>query len=445
MKHIKGLPPNLLILLYLFLSALPICLAALQGLPVRSFSNEFASLLGLLGFTWMLLSFLLSGRFRMITGQIGIDKTMRLHQLMAIILGLFILLHPFLFNLPVNVFLPWDGTGQQSLTLTLPAFVSGMLAWLLLPVLIVTALYRDQFWCAYEGWRVFHGMLAILVVAASLHHVLEIGRYSQDILMRVFWFTLLGAAVLTLLRTYVVMPVLQKKRAFHVLSVEKAATKTWHITVVADEGTSFEFKAGQFAWLKLTNDSYDLKEHPFSISSAPSDLPKIRFTIKESGDFTNNIGEVVEGSRAYLDGPHGHFLTDDLDYRGIVMIAGGIGVAPMISMIRDMAYRKDARPITLLYGNRVESQIAFRDELESLTKELNLDVRFILSTPPEAWTGQRGRLDGSMIQGALDMSHPDQYLYLLCGPTGMLNSAVTALKHAGIPDQNILYEKFSYL
>ena len=70
---LDGLSPRLLILLYLLISALPLFLAYNQGLSLRAFPNEFATAFGLIGFTWILLSFLLSGRFRTISGEIGID------------------------------------------------------------------------------------------------------------------------------------------------------------------------------------------------------------------------------------------------------------------------------------------------------------------------------------------------------------------------------------
>ena len=441
----NGLSPRLLIVCYIFLSATPLLLAALQALPLRALPNEFASSFGLIGFTWILLSFLLSGRFRTISGRIGIDKTMRLHQLMAIVLGLLVLLHPYLYTLSFNSPLPWDMTRQLSLLLPLPAFISGMIAWVLLPVLIVTAIFRDQFPFRYETWRWIHGIGAAVIVIASTHHALEAGRYSNDILMKIFWLGLMVIASLTLLRSYLIMPLLQKRRPFRVVKVQPAATKTWHITVEPDKNLGFKFKAGQFAWLKLKKYPFGLREHPFSISSAPSDLPQLRFTIKESGDFTNNIGKIIDGDRAFIDGPHGHFIIENQEFEGIVMIAGGIGVAPMISIIREMAQQKDSHPVRLLYGNRMQSQIAFLDELQEASQKLNLKVDYVLSEPPPDWKGLTGFLDETAIQSTLDMPHPEKWLYLLCGPPVMLDNVIDTLKSVGIPRRRIIFEKFTYL
>jgi predicted ferric reductase len=255
---------------------------------------------------------------------------------------------------------------------------------------------------------------------------------------------LIAAASLTLLRTYLIMPMLQRGRSFKIVNVIPAALKTWHVTLVPEDNKGFNFKAGQFAWLKIKTTSFGLTEHPFSISSAPSDLPHVRFTIKESGDFTKNIGNVLQGEKAYLDGPHGHFIIDDQECEGIVMIAGGIGVAPMISIIREMAQQKDPRPVKLLYGNRIQSQIAFQDELEKASEAIKLQVDYVLSEPPQDWKGPVGFLDASVIQGALELSQPEKWLYLLCGPPVMLDNVVDTLNSAGIPNRQIIFEKFTY-
>jgi predicted ferric reductase len=320
-----------------------------------------------------------------------------------------------------------------------------MIAWIILPVLIITTLFKDQLPCRYETWRALHGIGAALIVAGTAHHALEIGRYSNELAMKIFWFSLIAIASLTLLRTYLIMPLLQKDRPFRIVSVQPAADKMWHITLTSDTNNNFDFKAGQFTWLKLQESTFDLTEHPFSISSSPSDLPELRFTIKESGDFTNKIGSFKEGNQAYIDGPHGHFIINNQESEGFVMIAGGIGVAPMISIINEMAQQKDPRPIKLLYGNRKKSQIAFKDELKAASQKLKLDVEYVLSEPPLNWKGSTGRLDSSTIPSALEMDHPEKWLYLLCGPPNMLEPAIKLLKSAGVPNERIIYEKFSYL
>ncbi|MCB1811792.1 MAG: hypothetical protein KDK04_08765 [Candidatus Competibacteraceae bacterium] len=95
-KKIAGLHPLLLLLLYLIIALLPLLLAYLQGLPPRPFADELSSALAMVGFAMLLLEFVLSGRFKIVSGRIGMDLTMRFHQLIARSLAVFILVHPFL-------------------------------------------------------------------------------------------------------------------------------------------------------------------------------------------------------------------------------------------------------------------------------------------------------------------------------------------------------------
>lgn len=237
-----------------------------------------------------------------------------------------------------------------------------------------------------------------------------------------------------------------KRRAFKVVSILPAATKTWHLTIKGKSKWKFNFTAGQFTWIKLKSSPLGLDENPFSISSAPSDLPNIRFTIKELGDKTNEIGTVKVDDIVYIDGPHGYFIIDDKDVTGIFMIAGGIGISPMMSIIREMSHNKDPRPVKLLYGNRLQSQIAFQDELAEASKSINLDIDYVLSKPPNDWQGKQGLIDRNILEQALvEIEKPEQWLFMLCGPNVMMDSAIQTLKDYGVPASQIRYEKFSYL
>jgi len=442
-----GLPPIFLGFIYVLVSALPLFLVSIHGLPARPFPNEVATQIGLLSFIWILLSFLLSGRFKSISGKIGIDKTIRFHQFMAIVLGILIFLHPYLFTLSISYPVPWDTSRQFSLFLTFPAFVSGMLAWIIVLALIITSVFRDQLPFRYETWRLLHGFGAVIVVIGGTIHVFDIGRYTNAIpAMKYLWLALIIFSSLTLWRTYLIVPYLQKRRPFKVVSVLPAAAKTWHLTIKGNSNWKFNFTAGQFAWIKIKKSPLGLDENPFTISSAPSDLPNIRFTIKELGDSTNNIGTLKTDDIVYVDGPHGNFIVEDRTFAGLFMIAGGIGISPMISIIREMAHNKDTRPVKLLYGNRFQSQIAFKDELEQASEAINVDIDYVLLKPPQDWQGKQGHLDKNLLEQALlNIDTPKQWLFLLCGPPDMLISAINTLKSNGIHNHQIQYEKFSYL
>ena len=104
-------------------------------------------------------------------------------------------------------------------------------------------------------------------------------------------------------------------------------------------------------------------------------------TIRNLGDFTSAIHSVPVGRRVYLDGPYGAFtIGNPADMH--VLIAGGVGITPMMSMIRTLADRGDTRPVILLYGSKDWETITFREALEALKARLNLTIVHVLANPP---------------------------------------------------------------
>jgi predicted ferric reductase len=132
-----------------------------------------------------------------------------------------------------------------------------------------------------------------------------------------FWAILAGLAVLTLVHAYLLKPLMQRRQPFRVVSNRQIADRSFELVIRPDHAHSFHFRAGQFAWLNLGHSPFSLTEHPFSISSAPADLPDIAFTNKQSGDFTNRIGDIPLGTRALVDGPHGSFVLPEAPVEGL--------------------------------------------------------------------------------------------------------------------------------
>ena len=243
---------------------------------------------------------------------------------------------------------------------------------------------------------------------------------------------------------YVITPLRQLRHPYRVVSVDKIALKTWRLTIAPDTDERIAFDAGQFCWLTIDRSPFAVTEHPFSISSCPADGPPIEFTIKEAGDFTGNIGSVPVGAPAFIDGPHGNLTLRGRSGTGIAFIAGGVGLAPIMSILRQLRADRVRRPLMLLYGNRVVEQIMFRSELDEMAKSLDIEIHHILSEPPPDWDGAVGQLSAAMLREYLKFDGHAQWLYVVCGPAPMINSVEDSLEELGIPLEQILSEKFSY-
>ncbi|MFO1425831.1 MAG: hypothetical protein U1F11_02435 [Steroidobacteraceae bacterium] len=157
---------------------------------------------------------------------------------------------------------------------------------------------------------------------------------------------------------------------------------------------------GQFAWLTLRASPFAMREHPFSIASSPEQPQRIEFAIKELGDFTATIKDIRPGEIAWVDAPYGDFGIDRCaGAQAAVFVAGGIGIAPILSMLRALAERGDRRPLWLFYGNRVLERVAFREELDRLAQRLDLKVVHVLLEPPADWSGERGFVSQQVLGG----------------------------------------------
>ncbi len=431
--------PIFLVVAYFVAVTTPLILSWSTGGAPRSVHQELASGLGILAFSMILMEFVLSGRFKSISSGVGMDVTMRFHQVMARTALGFALLHPFLYQGTLaGGQRPWDPTRQLTITTDFSALSTGIAAYLLLPSLVLLAIGRTQLDYKYETWRLIHGIGALLIALLLLHHTIYAGRYGSQPVMIWVWIALTGVAVGSLLYVYLLVPLRDTARAWRVTSVTQLTPKQWEVTVKPDGHAGLDYKAGQFAWLNVGHSSFSMKENPFSICSAPAAGPEISFMIKELGDFTRTIGEIRTGTVAYLDGPYGNLSVDGRTEPGVALIAGGVGLAPLLSILRQLRLTKDPRKVKLIYGNRVVDQIAFRDELGAQ------DVIYVLSEPPNTWNGEVGFIDAALIDRAFSKKEVSEWVFVMCGPSIMMDIVEDHLIERGTPSHRILSERFDY-
>lgn len=433
-----------LLAMYVALALSPLAIAGLAGLPPRPFLDDLSSGVAMAAFVVLLLEFVLSGRFRVFSTTLGIDLAMQLHQLLARTAVVMLLLHPVLYTLPLAPQRPWDRTLELTLGLTPAATVTGLIAWGALGFLVVAALCRNSYSWRYEMWRLAHGLSALVVGTAGLHHALDAGRYSRLPGMAAFWWVALAVAAGSLALVYFWRPLMQRRRSYRVRAVNREAARIWEIVLEPAGTARLAYRAGEFAWLKLGSPR-PLFENPFSFSSAPGAADGLlRFLVKEAGDFTNAIGQVARGTPAYLDGPHGDFTLDDASREGVALLAGGIGIAPMLSLLRQLSANRDPRPVILIYGNRVREQMVDVQRLANTDALRDFTYHPVLSEPPGDWSGLRGQLDESTIERCLPREKREAWTYYVCGPPPMIDSVERTLDAMGVPLRQIISEKFQY-
>ena len=128
----------------------------------------------------------------------------------------------------------------------------------------------------------------------------------------------------------------------------------------------------------------------------------------------------------------------------MALIAGGVGIAPLIGILRQLRLDGDRRPAVLEYGNRIEDQIVHRDELEALEDENGTRIIHVLSEPPEGWTGRTGMIDANLIREVFADPATRDWVFVTCGPPGMMEVVEETLAEMGVPARQVLSERFSY-
>lgn len=202
----------------------------------------------------------------------------------------------------------------------------------------------------------------------------------------------------------------------------------------------FNYLAGQYVVLTLGNNSNQMKK-PFTLSSSPTE-DFLEITKKLTGHpFSNALTELKSGDRVVINGPYGVFTFQE-EYTNIGMLSGGIGITPLRSMIKYSIDKKINTDIVLIYSNRYETDIAFRDELELIqSKQPNIKIINTITRPEFSWKGVTGRIDTEMIKKYL----PDyrNRTFFICGPMEMVNSMISLLKDLEIPEKQIKREIFT--
>ncbi len=156
------------------------------------------------------------------------------------------------------------------------------------------------------------------------------------------------------------------------------------------------------------------------------------------GDYTDTFGQIRRDSRDYLVGPFGNLWVWGRDDRGVALFGGGVGVAPLLGIIRQMRTTGDPRQRKLIYANRTEQQIACQSDLD------REDVTYVLSEPPQGWVGETGYVDAGVLDRAFSEGAFQNWVFVLCGPKAMLDSVEDALIARGTPSSRLLSERFDY-
>jgi predicted ferric reductase len=427
--------------LYLALVLAPLVILIIGPMPPgRGFLWDLSMGLGFAAMAMFGVQFALTARFKRVSAPFGIDIVYLFHRYLALIaVGLALAHFAILWLFHEEALGELDPrTARWELTAARVALVMFVLA-------VVTSEFRNRLRIDYDWWRISHIAFATIGFGAAIAHIVGVGYYTEAPGKRALWLLATVTWLLVLVWVRIARPWMLAARPYRVAEIRPEAGNTWTLALEpAGHSGLRRFMPGQFAWLTLRRSPFFASEHPFSIASPPEMLPRVELGIKALGDFTRSIGTLRPGETAYLDGPYGVFSFERHNQApGFVGIVGGIGITPLISMLRSLAARGDRRPLWLFYANRNLQEAVYREEIDRLAEHLNLTLIHVLEEAPEGWMGETGFIRKDVLDRHLPQVQRASLHYFLCGPPPMMNAAEAALHEFGIPPHRIHTEVFA--
>lgn len=379
-----------------------------------------ATLAGGAAYLLMATSIFLATRPRFLEDAFGgLDRMYRAHKISGVLAGLLVLVHFFL--------APKEAPADAASVSLAPSAPLGMLSLIALMILLAITLNRKV---AYHRWRLPHKAMGVVFILVTGHFLTApsvfFDRFGPSGVM------LMVAAAIGIVSYVAGLFGVSRRsgRRFVIEAVNHLERATELVLKPVAEGLSF--RPGQFAFVEIRDRAF-AEPHPFTIASGPKD-DRLRFVVKVLGDWTRRVRDDLKpGVEVAVHGPYGRFDSAAAGDRQ-VWLAGGVGITPFLSMLRDME-PGDPREIVLVYAVRETKEAVFLDEIRERAAVLgNVEVVLLQSN-----AGEFARVDMMKTKLAEPLS---SYDFFLCGPKPMVNGLVRDLGREKVPGGRIHTEAF---
>jgi len=415
--------------LFLALALTPLVIMLVRAnwaLPIRDISVALA----FFGMAIAGMQFLPISRIPWLSEVVELDKMYKIHHVVSAFSVLLVALHPLVLLVTGSVY--FKGF----------LIIGGWIGLAGLVLIALTSIYRKKLKISYTAWLLIHDLLTLVIMVFGLLHMFQRNYYMRDAAMTIAWVILIAIWGGLALYIRVIRPLILARHPFTVSKVEEEGKETYSIYLKADGFKRAAFNAGQVAWISKGPSPFVISRNPFSYSGS-TEWEDVRFSIKKAGDFTNTIPDLKPGDRMFVDGPYGTFdLKNPRMQKGLVLIGGGIGIAPVMSIVNTIADTGDKRPVFVFYGDLCEDTVLFANEFEALKSRMNLTVTQVLEKPHDVEKCKnKGYITKDLLLSTLTENYKDLY-YFMCGPMPMMNAMNKHLAAMGVDPAQIATEKY---
>jgi sulfhydrogenase subunit gamma (sulfur reductase) len=220
--------------------------------------------------------------------------------------------------------------------------------------------------------------------------------------------------------------------------IEKLSSTEKVFKIVFDDEekrNNFSFKPGQFVELTV----FGLGEAPFSIVSNPSNRDFFKLCVRDTGSVSGALHRMEEGSKVGIRGPfgNGYFPYQKMKNHNVLLIAGGLGIAPLMSLIKYILhYREEYKRILIIYGAVNPKSILFKNEIQYWNNRGDISICMSVDNPDDKWTGEIGVC--TKLIPRVNFPAEDTYA-VVCGPPIMYKYVIKELEEKKfLPEQIFL-------
>ncbi|MCB9362900.1 ferric reductase-like transmembrane domain-containing protein [Candidatus Woesearchaeota archaeon] len=413
-------------LLIIVFGSIPIALLILLGPgDYSSPSHTLGQIAGLVGLNLFALTFVFSTRARWIEWFFdGLDKLYPVHAFLGASSLVLLLLHPILLVLK---FIPehWNLAAKYLVPGGLISVDLGIISLAGLIALIMITLYAK---IGYQKWKLSHEFMGLIFIIGIIHVFMVREDVARDLIFDGYYVYAsvtavigIGAFIYSLIRPYLFGKI-------YIVDEIKRVGTCFDI-MLRPTGNGISYRAGQFAFFKFYSTGLSSESHPFSIASA-SGNGALRIIPKALGDYTAKFGNVKKGDRVLVEGPYGMFHSKTFERE--IWVAGGIGITPFIGLARDLTSSAD---VNLFYSVKTQDELVGIEDLRSIEKAV---PGFKVHT----WIAdQQGYISLEQIEKVVSGRGAQWYL---CGPEGLKQTLMHALKSKGVPQERMHSERFAF-
>ncbi|MBF4635726.1 ferric reductase-like transmembrane domain-containing protein [Agreia pratensis] len=398
---------------------------------------------GLVGTDLILVMLVLAARLPVIDRVVGQDAAMALHRRLGKPALYLILVHGVLLTVGYAL---TDGSSIVAETISLfsgPDMALAYLGLALLIAVVVTSLVAVRRRFSYEAWHLVH-LLSYAAVLVALPHQLSVGGVLADgTVQRVYWIGLYVLAFGSIALFRFILPTLASLRhGIRVAGIEPVAPGVVSLHLKGRQLDRLRVAGGQYAVWRFWTGSTWWHAHPISFSAVPT-ATSARITVRELGAGSAALGRVRVGTRVWFEGPYGVFTDAHRVAPKMAVVAAGIGITPIRSLLEHAALQPGEA--TVLLRATDPSQAYLWNEVAALPSMNGNAVYTMLGARPHGlatWMSGEAIARGVTIASAFpELLSSDLYV---CGPQAWADLVVRDARAHGLPDAQIHIERFDW-